>query len=312
MNVTFRQVRAFLAVAELGRFNLAAGALGLTQSAVSLLIKDLEAELGVRLFDRHTRKVRLTDVGSDFLPQARKAMEDLNIATRNVRERAQLKKGKVIIASSIIFSATTIPDLIARFLDRHPGISVELRDMPEEEIRPALTRNEADIALGTILDDDPEILSYAVSQDRLALTCRSDHPLAARQRIGWKDLKGQNVIVLAEKNPLRQIVERTMIQVAPDFRPAYDVRFSTTAIGMVAAGLGVTVLPENSRELTSTMRVRTVALVDPVITRDICIMQHKWRSLSPAAGRLKQMILAGFPASGPKPHGRSGNAKGDD
>ncbi|GGF70727.1 DNA-binding transcriptional regulator, LysR family [Mameliella alba] len=295
MNVTLRQIRAFLAVAELGRFNLAAGALGLTQAAVSLLIKDLEQELGVRLFDRHTRKVNLTDIGIEFLPQARKAMEDLDLATRSVRERAQLKKGKVVVASSIIFSSTTIPALIARFLDQYPGISVGLRDMPEEEIRPALLRNEADIALGTLLDHDPEIRSQPVSQDRLMLICRADHPLAARQAIGWTDLSDQKLIVLALDNPLRQIVERTMIGVAPYFLPAYDVRFSTTAIGMVAAGLGVSVLPENSMELTSAAGVCSVALSDPIITRDICVMQHKWRSLSPPAERLKEIILAAFP-----------------
>lgn len=299
MNVTLRQIRAFLAVAELGRFNLAASALGLTQAAVSLLIKDLELELGVRLFDRHTRKVNLTDIGIDFLPQARKAMEDLDLATRNVRERALLKKGRVTVASSIIFSATTIPALIDRFLEQHPGISVGLRDMPEEEIRPALLRNEADIALGTLLDDDPEIASLPVSKDRLTLICRADHPLAARQALGWADLADQPLIVLAQDNPLRQIVERTMIGVAPEFLPAYDVRFSTTAIGMVAAGLGVTVLPENSMELTAAAGVCSVALTDPVITRNICVMQHKWRSLSPPAERLKEILLAAFPETVP-------------
>ncbi|MEY8827689.1 LysR family transcriptional regulator [Sedimentitalea sp. XS_ASV28] len=297
MNVTLRQIRAFLAVAELGRFNLAAGALGLTQAAVSLLIKDLEQELGVRLFDRHTRKVQLTDIGHDFLPQARKAMEDLDIATRNVREHVQLKKGKVVIASSIIFSASTLPALIARFIARHPAISVELRDMPEEEIRPALIRGEADLALGTLLDDDAEILSQTVGQDRLTLTCRDDHPLAARQAVGWAELADQNLIVLARENPLRQIVERTMIGVAPDFGPAYDVRFSTTAIGMVAAGLGVTVLPENAMELSVGARVRCVALKDPLITRDICVMQHKGRSLSPPAEQLRALILEAFPGA---------------
>lgn len=85
-----------------------------------------------------------------------------------------------------------------------------------------------------------------------------------------------------------------MIGVAPDFLPAYDVRFSTTAIGMVAVGLGVTVLPKNSMELTAAAGVRNVALTDPVITRNICVMQHKWRSLSPPAERLKEIILAAF------------------
>lgn len=294
MNVTLRQIRAFLAVAELGRFNLAASSLGLTQAAVSLLVKDLEAVLGVRLFDRHTRKVNLTAVGEEFLPEARKVIEDLDIATRNVQERAQLKVGQVTIASSIIFSATMVPEIVADFMKQHPGISVKILDLPEEEIRPTLVRNEADIALGTMPESNIDIQSTPIGRDRLTLTCHPSHPLVRKGQVRWKDLLHENVIALAEKNPLRLLVEQTMSRVARDFRPAFDVRFSTTAIGLVAAGIGVTVLPENSGELASSARIRTLDLVDPVVTRDICVMQHSWRSLSAPAERLKQMVLAHF------------------
>ena len=93
MNVTLRQLQAFIAVAELGRFHLAADHLGLTQSAISILIKDLEVALKHRLFDRHTRMVSLTTAGAEFLPQARKVMSDLEIAVANVHELASLQRG---------------------------------------------------------------------------------------------------------------------------------------------------------------------------------------------------------------------------
>lgn len=291
MNITLRQLRAFLAVAELGRFNLAANDLGLTQSAVSILIRELETEMGVRLFDRHTRMVSLSVMGQEFLPQARKVIADLDQATRSVRDSAALKSGQVTIAAAIVLAATIVPPLLAEFLRRHPGVTVQLRDMPEERIRSALKRNEVDIAIGTLVDEDPEITTTPVSRDRLMLTCHADHPLARLDKVRWADLAEEKMIVLAQENPLREIVERRMIRVAPNFRPSYEVRFSSTAISMISAGLGVSVLPENSRLLAPDVRVRSIALIAPEITREVALLQHRFRSLSPAAEQLRGMIL---------------------
>ena len=291
MNITLRQIRAFLAVAELGRFNLAANHLGLTQSAVSVLIRELETELGVRLFDRHTRMVSLSVIGREFLPQARKLMDDLDLATRDIRDSATLKRGQVTVAAAIVLAATIVPPLLARFAEQHPGVSIQLRDMPEEEIRPALKRNEVDIAIGTLVDDDPEIVTTPVMRDRLMVTCRTDHRFAQAKQVRWIELANEKLIVLAPKNPLRDLVERTMIRVVPNFRPSHEVRFSTTAISMISAGLGISVLPENSRQLAPDVLVRTVDLVAPRVTREISILQHRQRSLSPAAENLRSIIL---------------------
>lgn len=292
MNITLRQIRAFIAIADLGRFNLAASNLGLTQSAVSILIREMETEMGVRLFDRHTRMVSLTGSGEEFLPQARKVLEDLDLATRGLRDRATLKCGQVTVAAAIVLAATIVPPLLARFLERHPGVSVRLHDMPEEKIRAALKRNEVDIAIGTLLDEDPEILTTTVGCDRLMVTCRTDHPFARREQVRWADLAGERLIVLAAGNPLRDIVERTILRVMSDFRPSYEVRFSSTAISMISAGMGISVLPENSRQLAPAVHVRTVELIEPRVAREIAVFQHRYRSLSPAAERLRDMLLA--------------------
>lgn len=291
MNVTIRQLRAFLCVAELGRFNLAANELGLTQSAVSILIRELESELGVRLFDRHTRMVSLSGTGEEFLPQARKILQDLDRATQSARDSATLKSGQVTVAAAIVLAATIVPPLLAEFIRRHPAISVQLCDMAEERICPAIKRNEVDIALGTQSEDDPEIMTTPVIRDRLMLTCHEGHKLARRKRVAWSELAGEKLIVLNRYNPLREIVERSMTKILPSFRPDYEVRFSSTAIGMISAGMGISILPENSRLLAPAGNVRTVELVDPVISREIVLLQHRRRSLSPAAAKLSEMIL---------------------
>ncbi|KSV73320.1 MULTISPECIES: LysR family transcriptional regulator [Ensifer] len=292
MNITLRQLRAFIAVAELGQFNIAARNLHLTQSAVSILIRDLEREIGVRLFDRHTRMVSLTLVGQEFLPQARKIMKDLELAVGDVRDNASLKRGQVTIAAAIVLAATVVPPIIARFLNKYPEISVNIRDMPEEQITPALKRHEVDIAVGTLSEEDPEIAATPLLRDKLMLVCREDHRFAKRKSVRWAELKDETLITLAASNPLRNIVEHNLIRVAPNYRPKYEVRFSTTAISMIAAGMGVSVLPENSGQLASAVGVTTVDLIDPIVMRDVSLLQRRHHSLSPAAEHLKAAFIA--------------------
>lgn len=292
MNITLRQLRAFIAVAELGQFNLAARSLHLTQSAVSILIRDLESEIGVRLFDRHTRMVSLTLVGQEFLPQARKILKDLELAVGDVRDNASLKRGQVTIAAAIVLAATIVPPILARFMRMYPEISVNIRDMPEEQISPALKRNEVDMAIGTLSEDDPEIAATPLLRDKLMFFCREDHRFAKRKSVRWAELQDENLITLAAANPLRNIVEHNLLRVVPNYRPKYEVRFSTTAISMIAAGMGVAVLPENSSQLASAARVTTVDLADPHVMRDVSLLQRLHHSLSPAAEHLKAVFIA--------------------
>jgi DNA-binding transcriptional LysR family regulator len=292
MNITLRQLRAFIAVAEFGQFNLAARNLHITQSAVSILIRDLETEIGVRLFDRHTRMVSLTLVGQEFLPQARKILKDLELAVGDVRDNASLKRGQVTIAAAIVLAATIVPPILARFMRMYPEISVSIRDMPEEQISPALKRNEVDIAVGTLSEDDPEIAATALLRDKLMLVCREDHRFAKRKSVRWTELKDETLITLAAANPLRNIVEHNLLRVVPNSRPKYEVRFSTTAMSMIAAGMGVAVLPENSSQLASAVRVTTVDLIEPMVMRDVSLLQRRHHSLSPAAEHLKAVFIA--------------------
>jgi DNA-binding transcriptional LysR family regulator len=291
VNLTLRQIQAFVAIADLGRFNLAAGRLNLTQSAISMLVKELEAELKVRLFDRHTRMVGLTEAGRDFLPHARNLLTDLDFAVSNIHELATLRRGRVTVAAAIVLAATMLPPVIARFANRYPDIVVQIRDMPEEEIRPALKHNEVDLGIGTVSGTDEEIDASVLMRDRLTLVCHADHPLARKGSVRWSDLSSETLIGLAKENPLRDLVDHTLIAVGSDIRTKYEVRFSTTAISMIAEGLGVSILPENSRQLATAVNVKTVELIEPMISRDISVLQLRQRMLSPAAARMKEFIL---------------------
>ena len=128
MNVSLRQLRALVALARTGSFTQAAGSLHVTQSALSGLIKELESALGVRLVDRNTRSISLTEVGRSFVPLVEKTLQDLDGALASIDDLKALRKGMVRIAAPQLMACTLLPDVIAAYRAEHPGVQVRLTD----------------------------------------------------------------------------------------------------------------------------------------------------------------------------------------
>lgn len=301
MNVTLRQIRAFVAAAVHGRFVIAAQHLHVTQSALSMLIRELEREMGVRLFDRHTRMVQLTEAGRDFLPTARKMLDDLDAALSASRDQASLKRGRVAVASSTVLGATLLPWAMARFGARHPGIRLVLCDVQEEDIARLVKSGEVDLGVGTALDADADLTETPLFEDRLMLVCPAGHALAARRSVTWRDLAAHPIVMLHSASPLRALVERSFAAAGVPAEPAFEVAFSSTAISMVAAGVGIAPLPLNARELSTRVRVKAVALTRPVAPRRVAVFTRRAVQPAPAAAAFRQFLLDFAARTPPRP-----------
>jgi DNA-binding transcriptional LysR family regulator len=300
MNVTLRQIRAFAAVARLGRFSLAAQHLHVTQSALSMLIRQLERELGLRLFDRHTRMVRLTEAGAEFLPVAEKTLGDLESAVAQSRNLATLRRGRVSVATSTVLAGTLLPWAVREFTVRHPGIRCVVKDCAEEEIRHRVRVGDVDFGIGTALDPDPEIAEAPLIEDRLVALVGARHPLADRREIAWRELAEHPLIVLGTGSPLRTMVDRALADGGVRVEPAYEVSFSSTVINMVAAGLGVAALPVNARQVSPKVSVHARPLVRPTVPRRVCLFMRHEVAPTPAAAAFQE-FLQGYVRSGGYP-----------
>ena len=290
MNITLRQIRAFVAAAVHGRFVLAAQNVHVTQSALSMLIRDLEKEMGVRLFDRHTRMLQLTEAGREFLPVAQKTLDDLEAALATSRDRVDLKRGRVAIASSTVLGATLLPWAIGCFSARYPGIRMVLRDVPEQEIAHLVKTGAVDLGVGTALDPDADLAESPLFDDRLMLLCAQNHALATRRTVAWRDLAAYPLIMLQPGSPLRQIVDRSLATAGVRVVPAFEVAFSSTAISMVAAGLGIAPLPLNAREVSPKVRVKSLALEQPIVPRRVAVFTRRETRPTPAAAAFRQFL----------------------
>jgi LysR family carnitine catabolism transcriptional activator len=269
-----------------------------------MLIRELEAQLGLRLFDRHTRMVRLTAAGAEFLPVAEKTLADLETAVSASRELATLQRGRVSVATSTVLAATLLPWAVREFTARHPGVRCVIRDCAEEEIGRRVRAGEVDVGVGTALDPDPELAELSLAEDSIVLLCGERHPLGAKRSVAWRELAGHPLIVLGAGSPLRTLVDRALADAGVRVEPAYEVSFSSTVISMVAAGLGVAALPVNARQVSPTGRVLARPLVRPVVKRRIVAFARREVQPSPAAASFLEFVRGyvrggGYPGAVP-------------
>ncbi len=283
MNISLRQLEAFLAVAQLESFTRAAERLQLTQSAVSLLVRELENQLSARLFDRTTRAVRLTDAGRELYPFADKALADLQAGIDNTRDLLAKKKGRVVVGAPPLLASHLLPPVVARFRESYPGVAVALRDLLADEIATRVASGEVDFGIGTFHRLEQDLASQTLARDSLILVAPRKHPLTRKRKLRWRDLGAAPLIALDRHSGLRHLVDRFLEAADCDPRPAYEVSFITTAIGMVESGLGVSVLPSYILLSTRHSRVETRLLEEPVVEREISLVTRAGRSLSPAA-----------------------------
>ena len=294
MNITLRQLRALVAIAELGGVTQAAKQLHLTQPAVSVLIRGLEQALGIRLLNRTTRALSLTDAGREFYPIAERMLADLQNAVANAHELANRKRGRVTVAATTLISALLLPGVIAQHRSRYPGIDITLRDgAVASQILHMVESAEVDIGIGPASQPPRDIIAECLLVDTLDLACRKDHVLARKVRVVWRDLTGFPLIALGHDNSVRQLIDSCLANAGIEVQPAYEVSFLSTAIGLVDAGLGIAVLPSHVRAIGRLYpNIRFVKLDSPVMRRDLSLLTRRDRQLSPAAENFRKLLLA--------------------
>ncbi|GGB83928.1 LysR family transcriptional regulator [Pseudoduganella buxea] len=285
MNPTIRQMRALVAVARTGSFTQAAALLHLTQSALSGQIKELEQILGVKVVERNTRRVELADVGRELVPLFDKMLQDLDGAMLDIASRKALRKGVVRVAAPQMMACTLLPQVMAAYRAEHPGVQVLLVDCAVDNVAQRVASGEVDIGVGPERDAPADIDAQLLFDLPFVAVFPPDHPLAARQAVTWADMDDYPFIALQGQFTERLLRDmRTRSQPGP-ITPYSEVTFMTTALAMVAAGLGVTACLPYAAPMVRLHGLEMRPLTAPELTRKFFIHTRTTRSLSPAAER---------------------------
>ncbi|MGF6178566.1 LysR family transcriptional regulator [Ensifer sp. 4252] len=294
MDITLKQLRAFVTVANLGQFTLAADKLGSSQSAVSTLVRQLEQNLNLRLFDRHTRLLRLTEAGTDILPVAARAVADIEGMVESSRELNALRRGKVSIAAGTVQAALMLPQLVNAFNKLYPEIAVALHDVAEKAVLEQVANSSVDLGIGTVPEDDSELMGTRLTTDEFLVVLHPDDPLVKLTELRWTDLVDRKLIGPQRGNPIRDRLENELARngiVLPFDKTMQEVALPLTIIGMVEGGLGVAIMTSAVTRLATSMGLVVRTPKEPHIKREVSLIQKRARSLSPAARRFRDFLL---------------------
>jgi DNA-binding transcriptional LysR family regulator len=290
MRIDTLGVEAFVAIADTGSFTRAAGALHITQTALTRRIQRLESFLGVPLLERTTRSVALTRLGGDFLPQARRLLAELKGALVEMRETGNALRGDVTVACVPTVGVDYLPDVIREYSARHPRNRIRILDHSSTGVASAVLSREAEFGINMQSAAHPELVSTPLATDKLVLVCRADHPLARRRRLAWKQLEGEALILPGQQSGNRPFLDVALEQHGIALHAFYEVQRSSTAVGMVAKGVGVAVAPALAVQTDAYPGLRVIALVDPVVSRNIVLLSRNKAHLTPAAQALYDLI----------------------
>jgi DNA-binding transcriptional LysR family regulator len=282
MNVTLRQLRVFIEVARRQSFSRAGDEIGLTQSAVSRCVRELETEIGVKLIDRTTREVRLTDVGTNLVATLARLLTDLDDALREVRDIGEQRRGRVVVAASPTVACRLMPQVVAECGRQFPYVTLGLRDDVQSDVVRKLRSGEVDfgVIIGPVLDDDLE--TEVLMADSFCVVVRADHRLAARERAAWKELDGEQLVMLDSASGSRPLIDAVLSEQRVHARIVQELGHPATVYGLVEAGVGISVLPWLALPLPQGSSLVARPLT-PRAERTVELVRRRDRSLSPAA-----------------------------
>ena len=283
---SLRQLRAFRAVYQLRKVSAAAEQLALTQSAVSVLIRQLEEGLDTRLFDRTTRSLRPTPAAEEAVVVVERILRDVESLGAGLNDLSALRRGRVSLAVTPTLGEIMLPRVVKRFRAQHPQIQVVIDDCSPEQFVARVVSEQVDLGLGTPERAAADVDTPRLLVDHLALVCRKDHALAKRRTVRWADLRGHALITVRPGYGIRPLIDSAATQAGVQLHVVNEVTFLSTALWMVLSGLGAAVMPSAYARAPAGGSLVVKKLTDSVVTRDIAVVTKRGRSPSPAAEAL--------------------------
>ncbi|MDR9413996.1 LysR family transcriptional regulator [Spiribacter salinus] len=286
MALKIQQLRYFLLVADTHSYQAAAELCARSQPAVSLAIRDLEAQLGQPLFERG-RKAALTPFGRDHYPRIKALVDHHERVSRDLLDHAHRRTGQVALASIPSYAGRTLPTVLAGFANAYPDIEVSVEDGTATHVQQRVLSRRVDFGIATDTGLDVDLVFEHLTEDRMGLVCPADHPLAdARAPCSWEALAPYTLIT---NGTFRQVSDPAARAILDSAR--FHVPNIVSLLAMVRGGLGVTLLPELALfEAGDDLVFRPMRGERP--TRDIGLISLRRETPRPAASALMAAIRA--------------------
>lgn len=281
--VSLKHLRAANSVAVYGSFTAAAADLGMTQSAVSRLVLQLERQLGVSLFLRSTRNVILTAPGREFTASIQRLLADLGTQVDNARALGEQIKGRLIISCLLSLTHHVVPEAVLKYRKAHPGVEIHLREGLGSQVYEDVRSGFADFGVGNVTALGQEVVSDDVVQESCFAILPSRHPLRNKSTLSLRELRNEVFVSLPTGSGLRQQIDSVATASGIALKHSTVVEQFGTLYDFVGANVGISIVPASALPPRAPRGVIVKRLVSPPLVRKIGILRLKNRPLTPAA-----------------------------
>jgi len=287
--VELTQLRYFRAIALAGHMTRAARTLGVSQPALSAVVRKLEAEVGAELLHRTGRGVELTDAGRVFLRHAEDALRRADAAVEAVRQMVGLETGSIRVGGGATATSYLLPPVVSAVRKKHPGLRFFVREMGSSAVAAAVVSGELDLGIVTLplrAGDESSLLTIPLVDDELRLIVPPGHRLSGRKAFSWKDLGGESMVGFEAGSAVREVIDRASVAAGVRLDVVMELRSIEGIQQMVAAGIGVGFV---SRFAVG--EGRGLACRDGRLARKLAIVRRADRVASAAAREFEKVLV---------------------
>ncbi len=291
-------LRQFVAIAEAGHITKASQQLGVTQPALSAMLKKLEAEVGAPLLDRTGRGVELTAAGQVFLEHAQAAVRRADEAVASVREMVGLESGSIRVGGGATAVAHLLPRVVSAVRKAHPALKFYVREAGSRAVADAVLSGELDLGIVTTPISgagSDELMPVATIQDELMLVVPVDHPLHEQDAYSWTSISEDPLVLFEHGSAVRNIIDRASREAGVSLNVVMEVRSTETIERMVEAGIGPGFI---SRFALGNKR--GLKCKDGRLFRELAVVRRRDRIPSAASAVFERMLIAELAAFSPR------------
>ena len=282
IDFTSRQLRGFLLVAQHHSFTRGAEALFITPSGLSVLIRELETQLGFRLFDRTTRHVELTPQGSRFLTTARRSLEDLDRAVSEIEQSERQSSQSFSVGVYPWAAANIMPQAIREFCTGRPDVRIQIFDADLTTISQRVAAGNLDTGFG-FFKNASGVRRTPLFRFSMVVIRPDNGATPHRATTTWSALKGERLISMPSTSPIRQQNDKYLARAGVISEPAMVLNQVETVIAMVEAGQGIAIVPSVNLPTVWSRRVVMSRLINPTVHVDWHQIRSRGKKLPAAA-----------------------------
>lgn len=294
MNITLKQLRAFVELASTKSYASASERLNLSQPALSICIKNLESEVGGTLFSRTTRNVDLTPEGQAFFPKARKLLMDWFATFEAVNEMFTLQQGRITISAMPSFASSRLPPVLKAFNQRFPNIRIDVIDVVMETVIASVIKGEAELGIVFEPDNLAELAFVPLLENNFVAVMHADHPLVSKDQIQLSELVDHPLVMMNRGSSIRMWLEEAFSKSAIQASIAAEAWQLDTLGEMVKVNLGLAIVPALCQQQMQRKELVCIPLDYPQLRRNVGVIEKANSSLSASAKELKKMLTESF------------------